>query len=274
MAKIRTIKKKFLWVAVCLLIVELIIGAIQILSQAFDSSIGKILASFGSCTVALFISINSFSKMEKENRLIQGFALVGLITNLAWLIFTIMLIWELVPSFIDSGFLHTQLSSFSRITSLLFDINIMCLVFTIIWSIEETEKPIRPLKITAIICASYCSIYEIIVLLSDTYNTINSRWYFLSILMGFACIVMGCVAAVISKNSKKRIAKEKPEKSLDNPEIQAKIQEMVEKEVQSRMGTQEKPTEPPVNPPNTIDNNTPEPKDITENPSDHENPFE
>lgn len=117
------------------------------------------------------------------------------------------------------------------------DIAVMSFCVSNTWSIEETVKPVRPLKITALICALYCGIYSVVVTIGDVQSVSDGRWYGLSGLAGFAFIVMVIAAAIVSKNGKKKIEKEAAAKIGDvkNAEVQATIQEMVEKEVQERL---------------------------------------
>ena len=76
---IKKVKKGFLWTAVCILIGEVIVGAILILAQSFNEVIGKLMGTFALCAVMMFFGVNNFSRMEKGDRIIQSFALVSLI---------------------------------------------------------------------------------------------------------------------------------------------------------------------------------------------------
>ena len=69
---------------------------------------------------------------------------------------------------------------------------------------------------------------------------IDTRWYPLAGLMGFAFVVMAWAAAIVSRNGRKRSEERtgSHENSISDAEVQAKIQEMVEKEVQARLAAQ------------------------------------
>lgn len=86
MGAIKKTKKGFLWAAVCILIGEVVVGAILILIQSFDETIGKLMGTFALCAVMMFFGVNNFSRMEKHDRIVQSFALVGLISNITWLL--------------------------------------------------------------------------------------------------------------------------------------------------------------------------------------------
>ena len=274
-AKIKKYKKTFLWAAVCILIGELVVGVILILAHSFSETIGKLMATFGLCAVALFVGVNNFSRMEKGERLVQGFALTSLIANAIWLVLAILLIWELIP-FMDVVKNSYSSSSYSglypayhlsyvmtwaaKTMFVTVEIAFACFLISNVLAIAETEKPVKPLKITALICELYCGIYAIVLILGDiSINVFGSSWYQLAVLMGFAFVVMALAAAIISRNGAKKNEREKnvQNKNLNDADVQAKIQEMVEKEVQARMAAQQ--NQPPVLNPDS-DLNQPEPQ--------------
>ena len=87
------------------------------------------------------------------------------------------------------------------------------------------------------VCELYCGIYGAVVTLGDVRYTLETRWYALAGLMGFAFIVTAVAAVIISKNGGKKDEEKTNavEGINDNVAMQAKIQEMVEKEVQARL---------------------------------------
>lgn len=238
---IKRIRKGFLWTAVCILIGEVVVGAILILIQSFDATIGKLMGTFALCGLMLFLGVNNFSLMEKKDRIVQSFALTSLIGNIVWLLLSVLFIWEVLPFMEETGsrvyyYYSYHLSVMAKILMVAINIAAMCFLISNVWAIKETLKPVRPLKITAILCALYCGIYSIVVVVGEVQVVVDGRWYGLAGLAGFAFIVMACAAAIVSRSGSKK-EKEASDKLSDvnNVEVQAKIQEMVEKEVQARM---------------------------------------
>ncbi|MBR3157105.1 hypothetical protein IKF20_01575 [Candidatus Saccharibacteria bacterium] len=244
---IKKIKKVFLWTAVCILIGEVLIGAILIIAQAFDATIGRLMATFALCGVVLFIGVSNFSKMEKGKTLVQGFALVSLIANLIWLTIAILAIWEVVPS-LESAVFKTM--------CVFVELAMACFFISAVWSIEETVKPVRPLKITALISELYCGIYGIVMILND-FRESDPRWPALAGLAGLTFLIMACAAAIVSNSGRK-----KSEGGVDvkSKEVQSTIQEMVEKEVQQRLKAEKEKAEREATPPLQSEDMEPEVK--------------
>ncbi|MBR2803229.1 hypothetical protein IKE19_01455 [Candidatus Saccharibacteria bacterium] len=233
--KIRKVKKSFLWAAVCILIGEVVVGAILILAQSFNETIGRLMGTFAACAIMLFLGVNNFSRMEKNDRIVQSFALVGFICNLIWLFLAFLFIWNIVP-FIESSGVWSysyRMTAMAKLFSVAVDIAVMSFCVSNTWAIEETLKPVRPLKITALICAFYCGIYSVIVTIGDVQAVTDGRWYGLAALAGFAFVVMVIAAVIVSKNGKKK--KDKEVDGVNKEGMQATIQELVEKEVQERL---------------------------------------
>lgn len=244
MENIKSLRKTFLWAGVCILIGEFLTGAILILTQSFDATIGKIMATFALCAVVLFVGVNNFTRMEKGERIVQGFALTSLIANIIWLILAILMIWEVMAVYTYSSF-TLEMTVMAKIMCVAVNVATTCFLISNVWAIEETVKPVRPLKITALVCELYCGIYGIIVIFGST-SVMDSRWYALAGLAGFAFIVMALAAVIVSRSGRKKSEKivsmsESLEKDGD---MQAKIQEMVEKEVQARMKSEA--NKPPI----------------------------
>lgn len=239
---IKKVKKVFLWTAVCILIGEVIVGAILILAQSFNEVIGKLMGTFALCAVMMFFGVNNFSRMEKGDRIIQSFALVSLIGNIVWLLLSFLFVWGVVPYTEKTGLFYSyRLTAMAKIFSVSLNIAFMSFLVSNVWSIEETLKPVRPLKITAIICALYCGIYAVVMTLGDVQSVNDARWYALTGLAVLAFIVMTCAAAIVSKSGKKK--KDKESGNVNKEEVQATIQEMVEKEVQERLKEERKKVE-------------------------------
>ena len=248
--KIKILKKAFLWMAVCILIGEVVVGAFLILLQTFNLTIGKLMGTFALCAVALLIGVDNFTKMEKgEGRLVQSFALLSLVMNFVWLILAILLIWEIAP-FMERGIRRCQYCSYdnhativTKMMILAIDLAMTGFFISNVWDIKETVKPVRPLKITALICELYCGIYAaMVVFFNEDGSMFNTRWYALAGLMGFAFVVMTFAALTISRSGKKKNEEmtNSHKTDISDSEMQVKIQEMVEKEVQARLEAAQK----------------------------------
>lgn len=233
--KMKQIKKAFLWTAICILIGEVAVGAIMILAQSFDPMVGRLMGTFVLCAVVLFMGVNNFSRMEKEGALVQGFAIVCLIANIIWLILAILLIWEVVPPNVFEMLKFMIISVVVAIT---------CFLISNVWAIKETLRPVRPLKITALVCELYVGIYVIIVVLSGNYLLASDpRGSALATLASFAFIVMAIAAVIVSRSGEKKDGGIDAQAIKDNKEVQATIQDMVEKEVQARLKAEHEKTE-------------------------------
>ena len=248
--KIKILKKAFLWMAVCILIGEVVVGAFLILLQTFNLTIGKLMGTFALCAVALLIGVDNFTKMEKgEGRLVQSFALLSLVMNFVWLILAILLIWEIAP-FMERGIRRCQYCSYGYHATIVLKMMILAIDLAMtgffisnVWDIKETVKPVRPLKITALICELYCGIYAaMVVFFNEDGSMFNTRWYALAGLMGFAFVVMAFAALMMSRSGKKNNEEmtNSHKTDISDSEMQVKIQEMVEKEVQARLEAAQK----------------------------------
>ena len=223
---IKRIKKIFLWTAVSILIGEVVVCAILILAQNFNETIGRLMGSFAVCALMMFFGVNNFSRMEKGDRIVQSFALVSLIGNIIWLLLSFLFIWNVVP-YMESlnKYPYYSMSIVARIFVVAIDIAVMCFLISNIWSIKETVKPVRPLKITAIICALYCGIYSVVVTVGDVRSVMDQRWYALAGLAGFAFVIMGIAASTISNSGTKK----------GQGEVGAGVANIDKKEVQAKM---------------------------------------
>lgn len=254
---IKNIRKGFLWTAVIILIGEVVAGAIIILTQAFGIEMAKIMGTFGLCAITLFLGVNNFTRMEKGNVTIQSFALASLVLNMIWLILAILLIWEVIPFYeecsagakISVGYYkyyvcQPTMTIAAKLFLIALNTAVSCFFISNVLAIEETVKPVKPLKITALVCELYCAIYYVIVTIVDTPNALDSRWVMLSMLAGFAFLVMAIAALIVSRSGrKKNEAAETGAASINSAEMQSQIREMVEKEVQERMKAEKEKTE-------------------------------
>ena len=246
-----------------ILIGEVIVGAIMILTGAWNVMIGKIQLTFLLLGVFLFVGVNNFIRIEKGTSLVKGLAWISLISNLIWLALGSLIIWEVVPA-IDtvstSAFNRygasyntsmTVMSVFLKLALAAAGLGAAGFWTSNVLSIRETVKPVKPLKITAVICELYCSGFEILIVLigfeNINYDENLLRWTQLSGLAGLAFVITALAALIISRSNRE---KDNIGGSIqDDRQMQATIQEMVEKEVQERMKAEHEKAERDAMPP-------------------------
>ena len=82
--------------AIWMLIGGVVLGAIMILlggTSAYDT-IGKFIGTMLILAVMLVVSVNNFKMVAVKDMTVQSFALFGLITNIFWALFWILLCWN------------------------------------------------------------------------------------------------------------------------------------------------------------------------------------
>lgn len=251
-SKIKSVHKVFLWVATGVLIASLLLGAILIFVDTDNDLFGKIHGTFFIMAAAAFICVNNFIRIEKGNKLVQGFALTGFVANVVWLILGVLMIWgALSPvqaeiSKISTNNMSTQTyglhdeynyddynSSFyndldmedvyrdmSYPTSytptthtitigariLIVALSLAAIGFWVsnILVIKDKVKAVKLLKIVAIICEVYGSLFVIVVALVSpiSINQNLLKWAELSGLASSGFIVTTLAAWVISRTHK------------------------------------------------------------------------
>lgn len=223
--KIQKLRKIFLWAAVWILIVELVFGAILILMGAWETrgassgadwflSANKVQGTFLILAAILFVGVNNFVHIEKGSKTVRIFALLGFACNLIWAILAILLVWELIPFYwvetITKTFPHTGHSysyntyhtTFWVTTMLVFIYaSLGCFCVSNIMSIAETVKLVKPLKITAVVCAIYLWAFETVVVIANLDYSKIGRLVLLSGLAGTALVMTALAANIISKTN-------------------------------------------------------------------------
>lgn len=252
-SKYKKMRKAFLWTGVTILIGELVFGAILILTGGWSIEVGRAQLTFFLLGVYLFVGVNNFVRIEKGDNVTRGLAWMSLGFNLVALLFGILLLWEVIPvvEYVDktlSGYLGRNYtfqaavpSIYSKMALVVLSLGTAGFWISNVLSIRETVKPVKPLKITAVICEIYCSGFAIVMTmigfenLSDYENLL--KWSQLSGLAALAFIITALAALIISRTNH---AKNDNDGVLmqDDKEIQTTIQEMVEREVQERLKTE------------------------------------
>ncbi|MBR3233341.1 hypothetical protein IKG12_00555 [Candidatus Saccharibacteria bacterium] len=265
--KIQKTRKIFLKFAVWILIAELVLGAVLILTGSWDVAIGRIQGTFLILALILFVSVNNFIRIEKGNKTIQIFALIGFVSNLIWGIFAFLLMWEIVPFHWTEEIMRTSSYSGYSYPSTKYHMTFYATIMLItsyaaaagfwisnILSIKETIKLVKPLKITAVVCVAYLWIFGTIITPIEPEFKNVEKLYQLAGLAGLAFGITALAALIISKTNKKKVAESnttmngvstqftpKTEAEL-RAEIEEKVRrEMIEKEVRAKMEA-EKPT--------------------------------
>ena len=240
------IRKIFLWVAVWILVGEFVLGAILILSDGWNASFGKVQATFLCAALALFVGVNNFIRMEKGTKVVQGLALVSLISNIVWLLLATLMIWEVMPILSYGGTYH--LSAAFKIMTIAVSAAAAGFWVSNIMVIKETVGAVKPLKITSIVCQIYCCVFYVLMVLTDfnMFGSDSGRWLALAGLADVAFFVTALAAWIISRASSKE---DKSVSAVDTSaalaqktddqlraEIEEKVRrEMMEKEVRAKV---------------------------------------
>lgn len=259
--KIQKVRKAFLWVAVWILIAELIGGAILILTGSQSVIIGKIQLTFLVLALILFVGVNNFIRIEKGDRTTQCFAIMSFACGLIWGILASVLIWEIVPftwiveSMGDSYYRRRFYSVEYHLTG--WAISMLIASYTAgagfwisnVLAITETVKSVKPLKITAVISILYLWVFGTVVTLMEPEFEDVQKFAQLAGLASLAFVVTAATALIISVTSKGKDNKSKAIDSDGSAELMAKTEaelraeieekvrrEMIEKEVRERLG--------------------------------------
>ena len=259
---VKKLRKIFLRLAVWILIAELVLGAILILTQSWDIMVGRIQGTFLIIALVLFVSVNNFVRIEKGNKTIKNFALIGFFCNIIWAIFAFLLMWEIVPfywieeveeeiGFYGKSFAYNvyHMTAWSMIMAIFAYAAAACFWISNVMSIKENIKLVKPLKITAIVCVYYCWIFGTIMTITEPNFEDVVRLYQLAGLAGLAFVITSLAAVIISRTNRKKAAVEvgevagsiaAPSVSKTDEELRAEIEErvrreMIEKEVRAKM---------------------------------------
>jgi hypothetical protein len=200
--------------------------------------------------VYLFVGVNNFVRIEKGDSVTRGLAWMSLGSNLVALLFGILLLWEVIPfvEYVDrtlSGYLggnHTFQAAvpsvYSKMALVVLSLGMAGFWISNVLSIRETVKPVKPLKITAVICEIYCSGFAIVMTMIGfgnlSYDENLLKWSQLSGLAALAFIITALAALIISRTNRTKNDNDGVLTQNDK-ETQTTIQEMVEKEVQERL---------------------------------------
>ena len=231
MQKIKKVRKVFLWTAVWLLIGEFVLGAILILTQSWNVSIGKIQGTFLIITAILFVA------------------------NIIWAILACLLIWEVVPfNWFERG-VRTGIFGVEYETNI-YHMTFWAMTMAValyaalasfwmsnVMAIKETVGAVKPLKITSMVCIVYIWAFGTITTLAEIDAEDALNLYQLSGLAGLAFGITTLAAWIISIANKKKVSAVpgKTEEEL-RMEIEEKIRrEMIEKEVRGQALTGQVP---------------------------------
>lgn len=244
----KKIRQVFLKVIVGIIIGEIVLLAVLIIAQSANAIIGKFMGTLFVVAIAMFISMCCFKCIEKKQPIAQVLSLVTLGAEVFWFIFQLLELWEVVPMYVISGnnfslfSVDATLTPFAIFTSIISSIMIYGLFGAWISSIEENGGPIKPLKITALVCDVYIWIVSMISVFG-VFNTNNAATVLgLYALAWLALIITWISAASISRRNRReqldKVIAGGKKVNLDSEEMQAQIREMVEKEVKARMAAE------------------------------------
>ena len=272
--KIEGIRKYVLKVTIWLLVGGVVLGALMILLGGTSSGeiIGKFMGTMFIVALMMAISVNNFKRISSEDGVVQIFALVGLVSNIAWALLWILLCWQpelaqtcissrsrsAIPMNCNSGITNCEDTICGASILMKFALAFSCLsalglAGSNILVIYEGDKKnlIRPLKITSVVCATYEFIYFTIMTFID-YNYSSEfaiRLGMLAGFAGFAWVAVVLAALIISSNEKNRkeaIAEKREDEEIkktavkSEAELRAEIEEkvrreMIEKEVRAKV---------------------------------------
>ena len=230
----------FLKVVVGIIIGEIVLTAILIVAGGANEIVGKFMTTLLVAVIAMFLTMSCFKCIEKKHYVAQILSLAAMAAVVLWTIFQILAVWEVIPMYetMGSNIFYSEMTPIGRFISIISSIMVFGLFGAWILSIEENGGPIKPLKITALVCDIYIWIFTIVVVLASLDVDKAGALYGL---YGLACIgllVTWISAGSISKrNRKEQIDKVVKNNSADlkSEEMQAQIREMLEKEVEARM---------------------------------------
>lgn len=266
--KFESVRKYVLKAAIWLLVGGVILGALTILLGGMPSGevIGKFMGTLFIIALMMIISVNNFKMIASENAAIQVFALVGLVSNIIWALLWTLLCWQ--PEWgANCGGLGNkydvtiicEMSALFKCAVAFSYLSALGLIGSNVLSIQEYDKGnlIKPLKITAVSCATYEMLYLTIMTFFnyDFKSELASRLGALAAFVGFAWFAITLTALILSSNEKVKrqriVEKEKEEKeeaskkvavstAKTEEELRAEIEEkvrreMIEKEVRAKI---------------------------------------
>lgn len=194
---------------------------------------------------SMLIAVNNFKRLESENRFAGTLALIGLICNILCSLLWILLIWEIFPMY---NYTPYSSYSFSLIHSYTFPCQ-LAIVTTALASfgffgsnialigVKSSQKIVKPLKITALICLAYECLFGIV---NAFIYSMDSRAWVLAVFAGFVWFIATIIAILItvfSNPSKQSNSMSQPKTEAElRAEIEAKVRaEMIEKEVRANL---------------------------------------
>lgn len=209
-------RKIILRVGVWTLIGGVIMGAVLILIGGESESseiIVKVMGTMFIVALTLMVSTNNFRRITSENVSAVVFALIGLICNLVCATLWIILCWDPMK-FIERGYglFGFGISGITKAAVAFTLLSILGLLGSNTMAIYEGEKRgvIKPLKITATVCAVYTIGYSIVMIFRSDFGMteIESRFGILAGFTAFVGIIIVIAAMVVAGGEKRRRAEE------------------------------------------------------------------
>lgn len=280
---IEKLKKNFLWIGVYILIGGVILGAALIVTGGTEAGeyISKAMGMFLVFALMMLISSNNFKRLESGRDSAQIMALVGLVMNFVWGILWTLAIWGafdiMAYKICDYGYYRSSSYQCTDGFSIMGQIALIATYLSAwgffgsnIMSVKEYDRKsaITPLKITALVCLTYCVLFAMAVVMNKevSQNFFKDRMAMLSSFAGLVWVVTWIIAAVLSRGGRKKADKAAqapqpalaPQPSMPTPaqttpaqeneaEIRARIEEKVrremeiEKEVRARLEKENQP---------------------------------
>ena len=268
--KIENIRKYVLIVSVWALVGAVVAGVLLIVFGGNRSGeiIDRLVATLFIVSLMMLVSVNNFRRITSKNSVVQVFALVGLCSNVVWAISWTLLCWN--PEWAldcagprDNGIMvyASDIAGLSCVQSILIKfasafsyLSALGFIGSNVLSIYEGNKRdlIKPLKIAAVVCATYDMLYFAIMSFvgfeSSIYSDVSGRFLALAGFVFFAWVIIVIVALTLSKSEKNKkfmqeeVAKKEKlkQETVSDKKTNAEIEEQVcrdiiEKEVRARM---------------------------------------
>ena len=203
-----------------------ICGALFILIGGIEGGevIGKFMGTLFILGGAALVSLINFNKIETKIPSVQVFAILGVVTNVLWMVLWILALWGIFDIWARGTCTtyyysnkpycpiigYSLLGILTMVVSYLSSLGFFGAITLGIY--EGTKKStIRPLKLTAISCLCYVEFHAIVRLFtesttsSSSYSSTTSlaeRFDILAAFAGFVWFITALVAAILAKHEK------------------------------------------------------------------------
>ena len=234
LVKIENVRKYALKAAVWLLVGSVVLGAIIISFGSISRGseiIRKFMGTMLIVALTMIVGMNNFKMVASKDKEVKVFALIGLVSSLAWALLWIILCW--MPEWVETcapigggglgGGWHCDMSILLKFAAIFSYLSVFGLIVSNVLAIYEGNRRslIRPLKITAVVCIAYDFLFLMVMAFlgfdltffdfdlaffgADFASDIIERLGVLAVFAGFVWFVIVIVVLLLSKNEKNRV---------------------------------------------------------------------